>query len=118
MTYLSNFQINALGIDHNVFFIKDHNKITKMCAGNIVMVKANSNYSEIYLTDGKRMLTSKTLLHWERKMRGNPDIIRIHRSYLVNRRQIINISLSKSEVLLTCEIKALFSRRCRAKIKF
>jgi DNA-binding LytR/AlgR family response regulator len=106
------------GNDGDNFYIKDRSRLRKLHYSEVIMVKADSNYSEIYLVEGRCILTSKTLLHWERTMRGGGDIIRIHRSYMVNKEHIIDISRLQTEVTLTGGLKAQFSRRFRAKIKF
>ncbi len=50
---------------------------------NIVLVKAESNYSFIYLSDGSKIFTSRTLKHWQNFF-NNQSLVRIHRSYLIN----------------------------------
>ena len=52
-------------------------------ASKIVYCKAESNYTDIVLTDGKRYTLSKTLGDVE-EMFGHLDFFRVHQSYLIN----------------------------------
>ncbi|WP_171062933.1 LytTR family DNA-binding domain-containing protein [Larkinella sp. C7] len=46
-------------------------------------ITADSNYSRVYLTDGRMFLYGKLLLHWEAELSGF-NFFRIHKSHLVN----------------------------------
>jgi two-component system LytT family response regulator len=50
----------------------------------IVFCKACSNYTEIHLSDGRKMLLSKTLKSIESMLHGYACFSRPHKSYLVN----------------------------------
>ena len=50
---------------------------------NILYCKADDNYTQIFLTDSKTKLVSKTLKHFETLLSKN-GFVRIHKSYLVN----------------------------------
>jgi two-component system LytT family response regulator len=50
---------------------------------DILYCAASSNYTEIYLTDGKKHLVSRTLKEYE-EMLETHDFFRIHHSYLIN----------------------------------
>jgi two-component system LytT family response regulator len=50
---------------------------------NIIRFEADDNYTEIYLTDGSRVVTPKTLKEFELKMVSN-WFFRIHRSHMIN----------------------------------
>jgi len=105
-------------LDKRFLFVKDQNVVKRIRLEDIIMVKADSNYSEIYISDGKKLLTSKTLHTWGQSLENSPDIIRIHRSYLINKQHVLNILSADGEVELTDGLKAKFSRRYRSKIKF
>ncbi len=49
----------------------------------IIHCKADSNYSEIYIVDGKKILVSKTLKKVE-KIINNTRFLRVHQSHLIN----------------------------------
>jgi len=51
---------------------------------NILYFKANENYTEIYLDNGTKVLSSKTIKRYEEKV--NPHIFyRVHKSYIINK---------------------------------
>jgi two-component system, LytTR family, response regulator len=50
---------------------------------NIIRFEADDNYTEIYLTDGTRLVTPKTLKEFELKLTSK-WFFRIHRSHIVN----------------------------------
>ena len=50
---------------------------------NIIRLEADDNYTEIYLADGSRVVTPKTLKEFEVKMMTN-WFFRIHRSHMIN----------------------------------
>ena len=49
----------------------------------IIHCKADSNYTEIYTTNGKKVVISKTLKSIE-YMLDNPSFLRVHQSHLIN----------------------------------
>lgn len=50
---------------------------------DILYCVASSNYTEIYLTDGKKHLVSRTLKEYEEMLESH-EFFRIHHSYLIN----------------------------------
>ena len=66
---------------------------------DIAMVRAESNYSTIFMTNGNHYFTSCTLKHWTQKC-NEPYMSRIHKSYLVNVHAIISFELSTGKVYL------------------
>jgi two-component system, LytTR family, response regulator len=67
----------------------------------IVMIEADSNYSTLYLVDGKKILTSRTLKYWCSKIKGHSDFIRPHRSFLINTACIVSHRKSTRTIALT-----------------
>ena len=53
----------------------------------IIHIESDSNYTRFNLKDGSRMLVSKTLKEFEAQLSEN-QFIRVHNSYLVNRKYI------------------------------
>ncbi|MCB0647840.1 MAG: LytTR family transcriptional regulator DNA-binding domain-containing protein [Saprospiraceae bacterium] len=78
-------------------------------ASEIIMVKAESNYSFIHFANGRRLFTSKTLKHWQSCFEGK-DFIRIHRSYLINKNFIRKIDRSAKEIFLENDLSASIAR--------
>ena len=52
-------------------------------SNEIVFLKAESNYTIIFLTKGRKITLCKTLKEVEKDF-DNPDFVRIHKSYLIN----------------------------------
>jgi two-component system, LytTR family, response regulator len=57
----------------------------------VVCCIAESNYTKIYLTDGSKIVASKTLKEFELLL-NRPNFFRIHHSYLINLHHIKRIS--------------------------
>lgn len=56
---------------------------------NIIMLKGESAYSELYLADGTKMLASKNLKHFEEALAAFPSFIRCHKSFIVNTKYVL-----------------------------
>ncbi len=54
---------------------------------DIVRCESDSNYTNFYLTNGKRMMISRTLKHVE-ELLGDEEFFRIHQSHLINLRHV------------------------------
>jgi DNA-binding LytR/AlgR family response regulator len=78
---------------------------------DIIMMQADSNYTTIYLTDGDKILTSKTLKYWSEKIKSHAVFIRPHRSYLVNKTHILSYQTSTHRLLLAQGQEIHVSRR-------
>jgi two-component system LytT family response regulator len=83
-------------------------------ATNIIYLQSEVNYTRIFLRDGKSYLESKTLKYFN-SILGDPAFIRIHKSYLVNRTQVL--SISPDYVLLRNGMELPISRRKRRVLK-
>lgn len=66
---------------------------------DITMIKSDSNYSAIYLENGEKLYTSKTLKYWESQCSTN-IMIRIHHSFMVNKNKIKAINTECCTVIL------------------
>jgi two-component system LytT family response regulator len=51
---------------------------------------AQSNYTEIYTQDGKKLISSKTLGELEELLKEDSNFVRIHRSVIINTRFVLN----------------------------
>ena len=63
-------------------FVKSGYEYIKIRVRDILFIKADSDYTEIYLTD-KKHLTSESLQYWENYLNKN-QFTRVHKSYIVN----------------------------------
>ncbi len=64
--------------------IPDSNGFTLIGAEDLVYIEAEGAYTELFLTTGKKMTTSRKLKYFEEKLATKTNFFRIHRSYLVN----------------------------------
>lgn len=51
---------------------------------DILFFKADGSYTEVFLNNGKSILASKSLKHFENTLENNPDFYRCHKSYIAN----------------------------------
>lgn len=65
----------------------------------ILRVESDSNYSHIYLLNGKKITLSKTLKEVEENIKGKP-FFRIHQSHLINTNHILKISKGENAYVL------------------
>ncbi|NNL92212.1 MAG: LytTR family transcriptional regulator, partial [Saprospiraceae bacterium] len=66
----------------------------------IVYLEADSNYTTIYLLDGQKHLTSKTIKYFEEKL-SHHNFFRPHQSYLINAEFIKEYDKSDSKIILS-----------------
>ncbi|MBK6835890.1 MAG: response regulator transcription factor [Bacteroidetes bacterium] len=56
---------------------------------NIIYLKADSSYSELYFEDGTKLVVSRTLKNFEEVLTSENGFLRCHKSYLVNINSIV-----------------------------
>jgi DNA-binding LytR/AlgR family response regulator len=81
-------------------------KRTSFSTHDIIKVQASTNNSIFYFSDGKILISAKTLKTYESLL--TPQFIRCSRNLLINRKYIKTLS---KEITLTNGEKHLFSRR-------
>lgn len=57
---------------------------------DIVFLKADNTYTEIFLEDNSRLVVSRTLKNFEEVLQENPKFFRCHKSYMVNRDYVVD----------------------------
>lgn len=86
----------------------------KVSLKEIQFVKANGNYVEIKL-ENRRIVLRKNLKEFQGKLPDKHPFIRVHKSYLVNRQQII--SYNQTEIILKDKSKIPIGRTYYADVK-
>lgn len=81
---------------------------------DIIMIHALSNYSYIYTKSRGRIMTSKTLKYWSSYMHGD-TYLRVHASYLINRKFILAIDKKLKCVVMENGLTAKISRQINIK---
>lgn len=94
---------------YNKHFIFDEKERKSIDIEQIVYIKAESNYSTLFLTSGQKIFTSKTLKHWLDTFHS-PALARVHKSHAVNKSKIISINKSEKSLLLSGNHVVNFSR--------
>jgi two-component system LytT family response regulator len=84
---------------------------TNVTPSNIIFFKAEANYSEVFMTNGQRIVLSKTLKQME--MLFAPfGFYRPHKSFLINLQHVISCSVhTDRQIELTNNFRADLSRR-------
>ncbi len=77
-----------------------NNEIEMVKVKEIVYCRANQDYTYVNLADGKKILVSKNIKHFEQLL-DNRHFFRTHHSYLVNKRYIAKYLKGEGGVILT-----------------
>ena len=70
-------------IPGTVVFISTCNGTESVLTNEVVRVQASSNYSRLYFKDGRNLVVSKVLSHFEELLKLH-HFIRVHNSHLLN----------------------------------
>lgn len=81
--------------------LSDASKTDFVPLEKIVYLKSNGPYTIFYLEDGKQYTQSKHLKFYEDCLQGNKHFIRVHKSYMVNKRH------AKSYRKMTAELECI-----------
>lgn len=89
-------------------FVRSHDKMVKVCINNILYIEAERNYCKIHCKDKEHLLVT-TLKYLEEKLPAN-NLMRIHRSFIVNLHHIDEIATShvvigKKAIPLSADLK-------------
>ena len=87
----------------NSIAVPTGNSIRFVELNNIVYLKADNSYSEIFFADGKKLIVSRTLKNFEEVLDANSNFFRCHKSYLVNTTYIVDYVKSDGGYLVLKE---------------
>jgi two-component system LytT family response regulator len=82
-------------IDFDIIFTTAHAQY----ALDAIKMQAFGAYTKIVHQD-PMITSSKNLKYYEAKLTSNPQFVRCHKSYIVNRKQIIHINKFRQEILM------------------
>ncbi len=74
-------------------------EIRVISLGSILYLRSDSNYTEIHLTDGSKIVASSTLKNYEAKL-NTLQFIRVHNSYIIQKSQISSFLPSENKIIL------------------
>lgn len=83
---------------------------------DILYLKSNSNYCEVYFTNGLKMCCSQTLKSLENKLK-DPIFYRVHNSYVVNMSYLNKVNSSFTSLYLSDSIVIPISRSNKTRFK-
>ena len=91
-------------------FVRTSESIFCIHKASISFLKASGNYTEIFTSEGKKILSSKTLKYFTKILDG-PSFLRTHQSYFINVSHISQINFqSRCNILMDCNAKIPISR--------
>lgn len=76
----------------------------------IIFIRAESNYSRIFLKNGIEYFTSKTLKSWAQEIK-DADFLRCHRSFLINKQEIVEVNRHAYHIVMRNGEEIPVSRR-------
>ncbi len=78
---------------------------------DIILLKAESNYSEVFLESGNKITTSKTLKKFEKKLDYFP-FFRTHKSFIINVNHVLEYHPNENtDIILSNNFNVQVSRR-------
>ena len=101
-------------VQDQVLFLPTQEGGIKMILRDIIKVEGDRNYSTFHLVHGKTKISSKTLGHFEERLKDK-GFFRCHRSFLVNRHHID--TLQKDYFVLKDRSQIPISRRRKTEAK-
>lgn len=74
--------------------VPDGNNLVMIAPSEIIYLKADNSYTQIVLTSGKKMVTSRFLKNFEESLKEYTQFFRCHKSYIINTEYIVSYSKS------------------------
>lgn len=84
------FKYAPAGMIKDFIFIKDANRLIKVVFDDILYIEGYREYLKVHLQNEKTLMPLMSFLEIE-KLLTNPQFFRVHKSYLVNLKHILNI---------------------------
>lgn len=97
--------------EQTITFVSDRQHVS-LLQGEIRYIESNDTEVRIYATEGRCFRNKTPISQWENLL--GSDFIRIHRSYLVSRAQIVSISTDSVQL---ADTSLPISRKYREKLK-
>lgn len=95
---------------HRYIFVNTTEKIYKLDIRDLLYLEAENNYTNFYLSNYKKVTSSKTLRYYQKQL--DKDIFfRIHHAHLVNISKVKDYKKKQRELVLTDDIKLLVAVR-------
>lgn len=79
-------------------FINTQKQILIIQLSDIVYVNAEGSYTYFHLSSGNVIVSGKTMKTYSDTLLGNPDFVKIHRTYIINQTYLESINKKKLEM--------------------
>jgi two-component system LytT family response regulator len=97
---------NLENVSQERIAVPNGNSIKFISPEEILFIKADSSYSEIHFVNGSLLIVSRTLKNFEDALNDTNGFMRLHKSYLVNIKQVTDFVKSDGgSVILTSGIQ-------------
>lgn len=105
-----NAQLVAQMPEHDKICLRTSDRKYFVDIANIIRCEANGNYTSFYLSDGSRLMSSKTLKDHEESL-SQGGFLRVHKSHLINPRHIHAMISTKALQMADDAVVPLARRR-------
>ena len=117
-TSLQNYAYPSANLTSNLqSVIYTNRKKTSIIIKDVMMLEGEGNYTYVHLSNGKKILLSKTLKDFCELLQQN-DFARIRKSYLVNLNYLKEVDLSGDDVSVTMQTGQRIEISRRRKTEF
>ena len=89
----------------------------KICPDEILMLEGNTNYTDLYLLDGKKITVATTLKKLEKRFVIYQNFFRPHKSFIVNLDYLSDYQSGSDEFTMQNNRTVLIARRRKTAFK-
>ena len=96
--------------DGQTIRIVQGNRLMKVVTDDLLFIRAESNYSHVFLKNGEQYFTSRTLKSWADEIK-DVSFLRCHRSFLIRKEGILEIDRRNHAIIMYGGHRIPISRR-------
>ena len=101
---------------NNSLFILNHKTSKKVFISDVILLKADVNYTILYLENGKQKLLAHPIKFFEPYLETH-GFLRVHRSFMINPNHVKTYNQNEEFLLMTNGQKAEVSRRKKSVLR-
>ena len=90
--------------------ILNHRTSKKVYIQQVVLLKGETNYTTLFLDDGKKRVLSHSIKYYEAFLESH-SFLRVHRTFMVNPKHVKTYNQEERELMMTNGHSAFISRR-------
>jgi DNA-binding LytR/AlgR family response regulator len=95
---------------NKALFILNHKTSKKVLVDSIILLEGNTNYTTVYLDNGKSKLIAHSIKFFEPFLETH-GFLRVHRSFLINPNHVREYNKMDENIVMSNGQKAFISRR-------